>query len=700
MRLISPLFRLLLISTLSTLPLGARDRIFVPVSVNGQTMRFGLDTGAGVPILVWRDVADWIGLKCTPSPQPLSGDNGVIPFAVTEPATVAFFGRTFPAAPLPVTSIPPYAKWEMQGLLGWPAIRDNLWYFDLARGHLGMIDQLPADLSHWIKWRVVKTADTLILEVPESASSPGGSILIDTGSSDGVSLGSGLWQSWRAAHPDAPLTYSGTQMIPAYYVLPMTAADEWSIGGLTLRNVMLGEATPYESTVSGPHYLATFGYRALRRLRLIVDARNGFAYVQPVDPPPPFEPYNRLGAVYVPSPKNDQVTLRVPARTPAARAGLADGDELLKLGGVDLSHWQHRPGAWPQVELTSQPPGTVLDLTVRRGSRRLTFHPALEEILPIGNRPREFGSAAEAILPEFHFLPPSAALVRKAEELHLPITTANHDASDAPVLRLGDKATVLVTVVDDRDVRQWLVLLLDNGLKPGEEKPRPTIHQFTTTGHDLAYERHPVGIAIRSVGPIRGADARDLKDQWSGAIVSQEFLLLGFDSVATTMRKLAQQPFNFGAGSNPFPADVGNGPKAVPANFTLEDERAFVGGTMALAEFLQVASQTPGVRDVLRELLDLSWRDYLHSPNIGINFDTAVSDDSPEWWGVPRDATCRILTFRLSLNGQPKLLCRAVVTRPSGPLATVAGIVGLAVGRVDASGPHVMVRLLGTQRTP
>jgi len=127
----------------------------------------------------------------------------------------------------------------------------------------------------------------------------------------------------------------------------------------------------------------------------------------------------------------------------------------------------------------------------------------------------------------------------------------------------------------------------------------------------------------------------------------------------------------------------------------MDDERAFIGGTGGLVEFFRIAGQTPGVRDVLRRLLDLSWTDYLRNPNINVDFMMPVEELSSDWWGLPPGMPCRTLTFRILLNGVPKIVCRVAATRPVRPLQMVAGIVGIAAGRVDGSGPHVMVRLLG-----
>jgi hypothetical protein len=133
------------------------------------------------------------------------------------------------------------------------------------------------------------------------------------------------------------------------------------------------------------------------------------------------------------------------------------------------------------------------------------------------------------------------------------------------------------------------------------------------------------------------------------------------------------------------------------AGIGLEDERAFAGGTMAMSDFFRIAAQTPGVRDVLRQMLDISFKDLLKSPQININIQAEVEDLAPEFWGLEPGEPCRTFCFRIDLNGVPRLMCRVAATRPTRPLQTVAGVVGIAASRVDGTGPHVMVRVLAAR---
>lgn len=680
---------------------AAANRIDVPVKVNGQIMRFGFDTGTGAAIALWQDVAGLMALPTKPlATGPLPA--GRIAFEWSDPVDLEFFGSKTPGARLAVIKGPDYAKWEVQGLIGWPAVRDYVWKIDLGRSGVGLIDGVPAETEGWLKYRVNQKEETLVLEIPGSDGSTG-LLAIDTGSEGGVDLCPTLWKKWKDAHPGPAAVLESHEMLATgIAVAEVTAAEHWSIDKLTLSNVLLEGAHSTELALYGDHYLATLGFDALRKLTLIVDGKNGWAYLRPHEDSPRLGIYNRVGAAFVPAVLQDGALLaRVAPESPAAVAGLRDGDRLLKLNGLDVEHWRTRPGNWPLSEFFNQSPGTRLELSVQRDGKTITVRPVLQEILSL-----KVGTPHPAfdmpLRPDFHFVPPLASLVRRAETLSIPVTPLARPREDG-FMQKGDTVTALVTSVDEGKIQQWLVLFAGNELKPQEKKAERKVPVlFTTSGRELRFGSTPAGVAIRTVGPFNANGKDDgVRDEWSGAIVTRDYLVLGFDSTALAMRKLAAAGgTSLGFSSRP-PSEKekaeANRARLEAAGIGLEDERAFAGGTMAMADFFRIAAQTPGVRDVLRQMLDISFKDLLKSPQININIQAEVEDSTPEFWGLLPDEPCRTFCFRIDLNGVPRLMCRVAATRPMRPLQTVAGVVGIAASRVDGSGPHVMVRVLSAR---
>lgn len=688
----------LAVLTWSGVAFAETDRIYVAAKVNEMPMRFGFDTGAGIETLIWRDVSEMLGVKTTRPDASLKIAPGEIRAGLSEPLALQFMGATLPNTRVAVVDGPSFAKWQIQGFIGWPGVRNNIWIIDLSHGQMGLLPELP-DVSDWLKYPIVQGAATLLMQVPVGADHKPGIVSIDTGSPDGVSLAPTLWAGWRAAHPTQPLTYEGNVMLATgYNALEMTAAYEWSIDRLTFNEILLEQANPTDLALHGTDYVATFGLGALRKFRVIIDGKNGFVYFRRSDRATPLGDYNRLGAVFLPvDTAATKWTAKVLPETPAWQAGLRNGDILVAINRQDIRHWRQRPGTWPP--LANLPPsGSPMEIEVNRDGHRVIVSATPQDILrPAATPAPTLPRSPE--LPDFHFLPPFSSVIRKADELKLPLREPGLSPNATPALHKDDKVTALVTVVDDERIQQWLVLFVNTELKPSEREPGKPVHVFTSSGRDLAFARLPTGVAVRALGPFEQSNKNSaVGDKWSGAILDGRSLTLGFDSVAATLMKVSSaQEAHFASRSTPFPPSetVEERKRLEAAGIGVDDERAFIGGAGGLAEFFRIAAQTPGVRDVLRQLLDLSWTDYLRNPNINIDFMMPVQEVSSDWWGLPPGIPCRTLTFRVLLNGTPKIVCRVAAVRPVRPLQTVAGIVGIAAGRVDGSGPHVMVRLLG-----
>jgi C-terminal processing protease CtpA/Prc len=113
----------------------------------------------------------------------------------------------------------------------------------------------------------------------------------------------------------------------------------------------------------------------LKRLDLIVDSRQGLAYVRPRNTPPLAGPHNRLGAVFVPSKTHpDELVAQVVVESPAWQAGVRNGDCLLEVDGQAVTLVTLKP-------FLMQRAGTKLQLTLKRGSERLMTTVVLREIL-------------------------------------------------------------------------------------------------------------------------------------------------------------------------------------------------------------------------------------------------------------------------------------------------------------------------------
>ena len=180
------------------------------------------------------------------------------------------------------------------GVIGWPEIRDNILVFDLDRRTVRSVPQLPPETAAWLKLKVVPS-DWLLLEVA-MADGKTGTIEVDTGSDMGVEMPPAQWKEWRAAHPKtAVASHLGGVGSFGLHIFHMAWADEFKLGTLALTDVALHDMPAAQGAAirnSAPDAKAvwSFGMCALNRMDLVVDAKNGFAYVHPKPPPGPPSP--------------------------------------------------------------------------------------------------------------------------------------------------------------------------------------------------------------------------------------------------------------------------------------------------------------------------------------------------------------------------------------------------------------------------
>jgi S1-C subfamily serine protease len=67
--------------------------------------------------------------------------------------------------------------------------------------------------------------------------------------------------------------------------------------------------------------------------------------------------------------------------SPADKAGLRDGDVLLKIDDIDVTRWRTDPAVRPGARFFNRPAGTRYTLTVDRSGQRLELPVTLEDLL-------------------------------------------------------------------------------------------------------------------------------------------------------------------------------------------------------------------------------------------------------------------------------------------------------------------------------
>ncbi len=350
---------------------------------------------------------------------------------------------------------------------------------------------------------------------------------------------------------------------------------------------------------------------------------------------------------------------------------------------------------------------------------RWAFGVAVGSLLPLGGAMA--AAPVELVAHEYSIVPVPEALAALGHEAGIAVE-GWEEAPDRLQSQKGDRVTFLVSAQHEGAGRHWLVDLVANDLTPEEQAMPawPTVTLYTSTGREHLFASERTAVAIHVVGPCiyepgKSADAgRKAQDIWSGALLNATFLRGRMDYACLSILGLQQArqepamavPLDFGpdVALKPFPDAAVARDRAVSERLGLsvEAERAYVGLGPALQNFFVLMVQTPGVRDIAKETLNLSWRDWWNlargKANIHISFlFDGVEILNAQQWGLPVEAELYSLPFVVSLNGTPKLSCRMAVRAPMPPGQNAAGIVALAVGPPDKAEPYVMLRAVAAR---
>ena len=296
---------------------------------------------------------------------------------VTEECTVTTGGRSYKTH-IGVIDGPLFS--DIDGVLSWRDVSNLVFQVDVARHVYGFVEEMPPDLNTWAKWKLVANRPVVMFDCPDGAGTA--RIVIDTGAENGVWLGPTRWQEWRVRRATQLATLeAGLFLADRLIILDVFRAKRISVGGITLSDVPVSKAPPFANLL-WKDCDAELGLFAFSRLRLIIDGKNGWIYTCPISNPTTQYAYNRLGAVFVPKDvdKDDDLIAHVVDGSPAYRAGIRDGDVLLKIGILNVTVWRTDPYILPLSRFWSRPAGTKDKLTLKRGDKQFEATVTLEEL--------------------------------------------------------------------------------------------------------------------------------------------------------------------------------------------------------------------------------------------------------------------------------------------------------------------------------
>src|SRR5262249_42538909 len=150
-----------------------------------KPVRLAVDTGAEATML-FHHTAERLQLQVTNAPADHDLPPGKVALGVTEPCDLTLWNTTIRTT-LGVIDIPVGLRAEIEGVLGWPSLKNSIFQIDAVKQEVEFMDTTPEKATAWLKFQLRTNAETLIMIVPNQASQPVG-VTVDTGSEYGVSL--------------------------------------------------------------------------------------------------------------------------------------------------------------------------------------------------------------------------------------------------------------------------------------------------------------------------------------------------------------------------------------------------------------------------------------------------------------------------------------------------------------------------------
>jgi hypothetical protein len=177
---------------------ATEEHIWFNAKINGHPVRFVFDTGTSANVVLYSTTAERLGLKVTPPDSNQKIGPGKTAAGTTELCNLDV-GITNARTSLAVLEVPTYVIVPGDGIVGWPALSNNVIHIDFAANTVDVLTNVATDITKWIQFHIPPDSDDLTLEL--SANKSRKLILaIDSGSAFGVELNSQKWSEWKSSH--------------------------------------------------------------------------------------------------------------------------------------------------------------------------------------------------------------------------------------------------------------------------------------------------------------------------------------------------------------------------------------------------------------------------------------------------------------------------------------------------------------------
>jgi hypothetical protein len=344
--------------------------------INGKRATLAFDSGTS-DFVLWRQSAERFGLEFSDADASNALAEGVVPSGMTEVCVLSMAGKEGNAR-FHVLNPPQLLSFgSFDGLVGWRNVRKSIFEIDASRGQITFFDKLPKRVLEWTRFAIVTNSSTLRLVIPDDTLD-NGVVCVDTGSQFGIGLPSHDWLIWKSQHRGQPTTLASFVTVSGG---PVAREESWArqfaLGPLLITSIPVLEERETESAL-GESYKGSLGLAALKRLELVIDGKNDFAYLRARSKKAPSYPHNRAGVIFLPDPiSQSALVAHVVVGSPAYEAGVRNGD-LLKcideFDNVTTSEIKALKRFW-------QPAGTEVNIKIIRDGKIFSIMIMLRDIL-------------------------------------------------------------------------------------------------------------------------------------------------------------------------------------------------------------------------------------------------------------------------------------------------------------------------------
>ncbi len=262
-----------------------------------------------------------------------------------------------------------------------------------------------------------------------------------------------------------------------------------------------------------------------------------------------------------------------------------------------------------------------------------------------------------------------------------------------------------------KEFKQWVVRL--ETVAPPEDFRREQIAHtvlYASSGDKIEFSSATEFLNISTLGPYV-VKLKSNKGKWKEneilshrTRVPRDYLRLGFDKLGEFSLKFQNEnegapSFDISAAGEPFPEEVIEETKRALSErgITKEHLTPVFGFAPAIQSFFGIIQSTPGISDILRDIVDRPSVFSLITNGVAFGFQGIggeVTLEDPKKWNLDSDTPCYRIPVVMLLNDKPALEILLIVTSPSGGLEICAGVVGVIVHTPKNRDKKMMVRII------